>query len=311
MKKPELVVTPHHLDEIEALIEAGADAFIVGDEKFGLRLAGCFNKEELDAAIQLIKSHQKKVYLAINAIMTNALLNELREYLEEIKTWEIDALRFSDPGAYMLAKEIMPDMTLQWSSETLGTNYFTVNYWYDRDVRRTILAPELMKDSVIETKRHAKGEIEILVHGAICMFQSRRLLVGNYLKFQGQVVQTVQSREQGLQLFDPDRQLYYPVFEDEQGTHIFNGSDVCMIDDLAEFIEAGVDAFRIDGVLKSREYLLAVTKAYRFAIDLFFEDEVKYRQVGVALYKKMEEIQPTARLLDRGFFYKPSIYKNK
>lgn len=311
MKKPELVVTPHHLDEIKALIEAGADAFIVGDEKFGLRLAGYFNKEELDAAIQLIKSHQKKVYLAINAIMTNALLNELREYLEEIKTWEIDALRFSDPGAYMLAKEIMPDMTLQWSSETLGTNYFTVNYWYDRDVRRTILAPELMKDSVIETKRHAKGEIEILVHGAICMFQSRRLLVGNYLKFQGQVVQTVQSREQGLQLFDPDRQLYYPVFEDEQGTHIFNGSDVCMIDDLAEFIEAGVDAFRIDGVLKSREYLLAVTKAYRFAIDLFFEDEVKYRQVGVALYKKMEEIQPTARLLDRGFFYKPSIYKNK
>ena len=311
MKKPELVVTPHHLDEIEALIEAGADAFIVGDEKFGLRLAGYFNKEELDAAIQLIKSHQKKVYLAINAIMTNALLNELREYLEEIKTWEIDALRFSDPGAYMLAKEIMPDMTLQWSSETLGTNYFTVNYWYDRDVRRTILAPELMKDSVIETKRHAKGEIEILVHGAICMFQSRRLLVGNYLKFQGQVVQTVQSLEQGLQLFDPDRQLYYPVFEDEQGTHIFNGSDVCMIDDLAEFIEAGVDAFRIDGVLKSREYLLAVTKAYRFAIDLFFEDEVKYRQVGVALYKKMEEIQPTARLLDRGFFYKPSIYKNK
>lgn len=311
MKKPELVVTPHHFDEIEPLIEAGADAFIIGDEKFGLRLAGYFNKDELYEAVQLIKGHHKKVYVAINAIMTNALLKELRIYLEELKKWEIDALRFSDPGAYMLAREIMPHMTLHWSSETLGTNYFTVNYWYDRGVNRTILAPEIMKHSVIETKDHAKGEIEILVHGAICMFQSRRHLVGNYLKFQGQIVEKVQSREQGLQLFDPERQLYYPVFEDGQGTHIFNGSDVCMIDDLAEFIEAGVDALRVDGILKSREYLLSVTQAYRFAIDLFCEDPAKYNQVGRALYKKMEEIQPVSRLLDRGFFYKPSIYKNK
>ena len=77
-----------------------------------------------------------------------------------------------------------------------------MNYWYDRGVLRTVLAPEIMKEPVIETKEQAKGEVEILVHGAICMFQSRRNLVGNYLKFQGQVVEKIQSREEGLLLFD-------------------------------------------------------------------------------------------------------------
>ena len=311
MKKPELVVTPHGLHEIEALIEAGADAFIIGEEKFGLRLAGHFKMDELRQAVELIKRHNKKVYVAINAIMPNGLLDDLKTYIEMLKELPIDALRFSDPGAYMIAKEVAPEMTLHWSSETLGTNYFTVNYWYDRGVVRTVLAPEMMKEPVIETKEHSKGEVEILIHGAICMFQSRRHLVGNYLKFQGQVVETVQSREEGLMLFDPERSLYYPVYEDGQGTHIFNGSDVCMIDDLADFIDAGIDSLRIDGVLKSSDYLINVTKAYRFAIDLCLTDREKYHQVGRALYKKLEEIQPTSRGSDRGFFYKPSIYKNK
>ena len=311
MKKPELVVTPRNLTEIEALIEAGADAFIIGEEKFGLRLAGHFNFDELRQAVELIKQHNKKVYVAINAIMPNGLLNGLKEYINQIKTLPIDALRFSDPGAYMIAKEVAPEMTLHWSSETLGTNYFTVNYWYDRGVLRTVLAPEMMKESVIETKQQAKGEVEILVHGAICMFQSRRHLVGNYLKFQGQMVEKIQSRDNGYLLFDPERSLYYPVYEDEQGTHIFNGTDVCMIDDLVEFIETGVDSFRIDSVLKSTDYVINVTKAYRLAIDLCVEDRSKYDQVGRALYKKMEEIQPKNRQLDRGFFYKPSIYKHK
>lgn len=311
MKKPELVVTPHDVHEIKSLIEAGADAFIIGEEQFGLRLAGEFKLDALKEAIELIKQYDKKVYVAINALMPNNLVNDLKTYIEEIKSLPIDALRFSDPGAYMIAKELAPEMPLHWSSETLGTNYFTVNYWYDRGVTRTVLAPEIMKDPVIETKEQAKGEIEILVHGAICMFHSRRNLVGNYLKFQGQVVEKVQTREEGLSLFDPERNLYYPVFEDQQGTHIFNGSDVCMIDDLSEFIDAGIDSLRIDGALKSKEYLINVTKAYRLAIDMCISDREKYNQIGRALYKKLEEIQPANRQLDRGFFYKPSIYKHK
>jgi len=311
MSKPELIVTPHDLSEIEALIEAGADAFIIGEEKFSLRLAGNFEIQDLKRAIDLIKSHHKKVYVAINAIMSNRLLADLKDYLLNIKDLNMDALRFSDPGAYMLAKQLTANIPLHWSSETMGTNYFTVNYWHERGAKRVVLAPEMMKEAVLQTKEHATGEIEILVHGAISMFQSRRNLVNNYFNFHGHIPETVSKLETGYSLLDQERQLYYPIYEDQQGTHIFNGSDVCMIDDLIDFVDSGLDGLRIEGILKTRDYLINVTKAYRMAIDLCVNDREKYLHLGRALFKKLEEIQPENRQLDRGFFYKPLIYKHK
>ena len=311
MFKPELLVTPRCVEDIEPLIQAGADAFILGEEAYGLRLAGEFKSEELEEAIRLIKSANKKVYIAINAVFSNSALTALKAYIEYVSKLDVDALRFSDPGAYMLAKEVAPHIVLHWSSETLGTNFFTVNYWADLGVGRTVLAPELTKEAVLQTKGEAKSEIEILIHGAICMFQSRRELLGNYFKFQGQVVETTKAKTLGYELFDAERQLYYPIYEDQQGTHIFNGSDVCMIDDLRDFMMSGVEAFRIEGVLKSSEYLLNITKAYRQAIDLAVDNSEMYEKVGRGMYKALEQLQPTNRPLDRGFYYKPSVYKHK
>ena len=310
MKKPELLVTPHSVDEIAPLIEAGADAFIIGEEQFALRLAGDFKWDDLKEAVQLIKGAQKKVYVAINAVFTNDLLGPLGAYLEKLKGLDIDGLRFSDPGAYLLAKETVP-VDLHWSSETLGTNYFTANYWVQRGIKRVVLAPEIEKTAVLETKAQATGEIEVLVHGAVSMFHSRRELLGNYMKFQGETVSAPKGIHDGYTIYDPERELFYPIFEDSQGTHIFNGSDVCMIDDLEDLLDAGIGAFRIDSILKSREYRLQTTAAYRMAIDLACQDRNRYRQVGRGLYKKMEEIQPEGRKLDRGFYYKPSIYKHQ
>jgi len=311
MKKPELLVTPHDLSEIAPLMEAGADAFIMGEERFALRLAGNFELAELTEAVRLIKEQGKKVYVAINAVFTNDLLAPLQDYLAALKALPIDGLRFSDPGAYMVAKEVTPEFDLHWSSETMGTNYFTANYWVERGVKRVVLAPEIIKEAVLETKAQATGEIEVLVHGAVSMFHSRRELIGNYMKFQGDEVETLKSIDDKYTIFDPERDLYYPIFEDSQGTHIFNGSDVCMIDDLDDLIDHGIDSLRIDGILKSREYRLNTTAAYRMAIDLAVNDRSRYGQLGRALYKKMEEIQPENRKLDRGFYYKPSIYKNQ
>ncbi len=311
MLKPELLVTPRTIEDIKHLIEAGADAFILGEERFGLRLAGEFPLDTLAEAVSLIKAHQKKVYIAINAVYANAQINPLREYIEAVSKLDIDALRFSDPGAFMVAREVAPHLPLHWSSETLGTNYFTANYWTNLGVVRTVLAPELMKEAVLETSKQTTGEIEIQVHGAICMFQSRRELIGNYLKFQGQVVKKVKTKAEGFELYDPERELYYPIFEDLQGTHIFNGTDVCMIDDLQDFINAKVTSLRIDGILKSSDYILTMTKAYRQAIDLAVTDRELYEKVGRGMYKTLESFQPKNRQLDRGFFYKPSMYKHK
>jgi len=311
MKKPELLVTPHEVSEILPLIEAGADAFVLGEEQFALRLAGNFELPKLKEAIKIIKEHNKKAYVAINAVFTNDLLEPLKAYLQSLKGLPIDGLRFSDPGAYMVAKEIVPEFPLQWSSETMGTNYFTANYWIERGISRVVLAPEIIKEAVLETKAEAKGEIEVLVHGAVSMFHSRRELIGNYMKFQGESVSELKEMGDGYSIFDPERDLFYPIFEDSQGTHIFNGSDVCMVDDLDDLIDHGIDALRIDGILKTKDYRINTTAAYRMAIDLSIADRSKYHQIGRGLYKKMEEIQPANRKLDRGFFYKPSIYKHQ
>ena len=311
MKKPELLVTPHDLKHLEALIAAGADAFILGETKFSLRLVADFDLDELQAGVNLIKAHDKKVYVAINGIMSNSLLADLEEYLSKIKDLPIDALRFTDPGAYVLAKAIAPQLSLHYSSDALGTNYVTVNYWLERGIRRVTLAPELTKDAILETKHQARGEIEILIHGAISMFQSRRRLITNYLEFQDNKTTNIGSSQHGYSLFDQEREVAYPIFEDEQGTHIFNGSDVCMIDDLSELIDHDVDSFRIEGLFKSRDYLIKVTKAYRMALDLCLQNREKYQQIKETLAQEIVAIQPHDRPLDRGFFYRPTIYKTK
>ena len=308
--KPELLVTPHSVQEIPALIEAGADAFILGEKRFALRLAGDFPLDELKKALEVIKGAGKKAYVAINAVLANEMLEDLRAYLQTLKDLPVDGLRFSDPGALMLAREEGIQIPLHWSSETMGTNFFTANYWLDRGASRVVLAPEIMKDAVLETAAQAKGEIEVLVHGAVCMFHSRRLLLGNYMTFQGMSYEKVHDNGM-FSLYDPERQLYYPIFEDQQGTHIFNGSDVCMIDDLADLVDGGISSIRIDGAIKDPEYLRFVIAGYRLALDLCQEDRKKYLAASRALFKKMEEVQPENRKLDRGFFYKPSIYKNE
>jgi putative protease len=109
-------------------------------------------------------------------------------------------------------------------------------------------------------------------------------------------------------LHDKERANKYPIFEDENGTHIMSPNDICIIDELQEMLEAGVDSFKIDGILKSPEYILAVTKAYREAIDLYFEDPDLYDSKKDELLAAMEEIQPANRPLDTGFFFKETVY---
>jgi putative protease len=109
-------------------------------------------------------------------------------------------------------------------------------------------------------------------------------------------------------LLDKERGNKYPIFEDENGTHIMSPNDVCIIDELEEMIDAGVDSFKIDGILKSIDYLVDVTKKYRQAIDLCVENREKYEEVKEALLEELEAIQPKNRMLDTGFFFKETVY---
>ncbi|MFJ7727040.1 peptidase U32 family protein [Neobacillus sp. NPDC097160] len=309
MKKTELLVTPLTVDDILPLVEAGADAFVVGEQRYGLRLAGEFKREDVQKAIELAHSKGKKVYVAMNAIFHNEKIDELADYLQFAAAASADAIIFGDPAVLMTAREVVPEMKLHWSTETLGTNWFSCNYWGKKGAKRSVLAREINMDAIVETKENAEVEIEVLVHGMSCMFQSKRSLLGNYFEYQGKVME-IENRKMQKNMFlhDVERSNKYPIFEDSNGTHIMSPNDMCIIDELQEMLEAGVDSFKIDGILKSSEYILTVTKLYRKAIDLFFEDPDLYDEQKDELLAAIEEIQPANRSLDTGFYFKETVY---
>lgn len=309
MKKPELLVTPTSVDDIIPLAQAGADAFMIGEQRYGLRLAGEFDRAAVAKAIELAHDHGKKVYVAMNAIFHNEKIAELSDYVSFLSSVKADGIVFGDPAVLMTVREVAPEMKLHWNTETTGTNWYTCNYWGRKGAKRSVLAKEINMDAIIEMKEHAEVEIEVQVHGMTSMFQSKRSLLGNYFEYQGQSLEVSKSKyEKNMYLHDKERGNKYPIFEDENGTHIMSPNDICIIDELQDMIEAGVDSFKIEGILKSSEYLIEVTKLYRKAIDVCVEDPDQYEDLKTDLLEEIEKIQPDSRPLDTGFFFKETVY---
>lgn len=309
MKKPELLVTPLSPAHIKELCEAGADAFIIGEQRYGLRLAAEFSREECKEAIRIARDFGKKVYIAVNAIFHNDKVDELNDYLLFCQEAGADAVVFGDPAVLMAARESTPDLPLHWNTETTATNYFTCNYWGKRGAKRAVLARELSMDSIIEMKENAEVEIEIQVHGMTCMFQSKRSLLGNYFLYQGKALEIENRKEsKNMLLHDVERSNKYPIFEDDNGTHIMSPNDMCIIDELQEMIDAGVDSFKIEGILQKPEYVTKVTSLYRTAIDACAGDPEAYEAQKDQWLEAIEEMQQPHRPLDTGFFFKETVY---
>lgn len=305
----ELLVTPKSLNHMKTLIELGADAFVIGEQKFGLRLPGEFNREDVRKAVNLAHEHDKKVYVAVNGIFHNYHLNALENYIEFLHEIRVDRIIFGDPAVVMYVKKQDNPIPLNWDAETIVTNYFQCNYWGEKGAKRAVLARELNLDEILNIKKHANVEIEVQVHGMTCMFQSKRMLLGNYYTFQDRQMKIQRSEnDQDLLLYDEERENKYPVFEDYNGTHIMSPNDICLIEELEPFFEANIDSFKIDGILHSESYINTVTAQYREAIDLYHEDPEAYEDEKFMLIDPIEEIQPEHRPFDEGFLYKQTVY---
>lgn len=305
----ELLVTPKSLNHMKTLIELGADAFVIGEQKFGLRLPGEFNREDVRKAVNLAHEHDKKVYVAVNGIFHNYHLNALENYIEFLHEIRVDRIIFGDPAVVMYVKKQDNPIPLNWDAETIVTNYFQCNYWGEKGAKRAVLARELNLDEILNIKKHANVEIEVQVHGMTCMFQSKRMLLGNYYTFQDRQMKIQRSEnDQDLLLYDEERENRYPVFEDYNGTHIMSPNDICLIEELEPFFEANIDSFKIDGILHSEAYINTVTAQYREAIDLYHEDPEAYEDEKFMLIDPIEEIQPEHRPFDEGFLYKQTVY---
>ncbi|UXR68609.1 MULTISPECIES: peptidase U32 family protein [unclassified Staphylococcus] len=307
----ELLVTPKSLSHIETLIEKGADAFVIGEEKFGLRLAGEFNREQMKQAVNIIHAAGKKAYAAVNGIFHNYHIPAVEDYIKFLHEIRVDRIIFGDPAIVMIVKQQENPIPLHWNAETLVTNYFQCNYWGKRGASRAVLARELSLDEILNIKANADVEIEVQVHGMTCMFQSKRMLLGNYYTFQERQMKIEREdldETTQLLLYDEERDNKYPVYEDYNGTHIMSPNDICLIEELAPLFEAGIDSLKIDGLLHTEEYINTVTEQYREAIDLYEEDPETYEDEKFMLVDPIEAIQPEHRPFDEGFYYKQTVY---
>ena len=306
MKKPELLIPASSLEVLKTAVLFGADAVYIGGEAFGLRAkAKNFSHEEMRAGIEFAHAHNVKVHVTANILAHNKDLAGAEEYFKELKNLKPDALIIADPGMFMLAKKICPEIDIHISTQANNTNYMTYNFWYEQGAKRVVCARELSLMEIREIRDNipADMEIESFIHGSMCISYSGRCLLSSFLAGrdanQGACTHPCRWKYAVMEESRPGE--YFPVYENERGTYIFNSKDLCMIEHIPEMIAAGIDSFKIEGRMKTALYVAAVARTYRKAIDACLESEEKYR-ANMDWYK--EEIAKSVhRQFTTGFYF--------
>ncbi|SDB08136.1 putative protease [Pseudobutyrivibrio sp. YE44] len=318
MRETELLVPASSLEVLKVAVIYGADAVFIGGEVFGLRAkAKNFSKEDMIEGVKFAHDHGVKVHVTVNILAHNNDLEGVREYLKELKEIGPDALIIADPAIFMMAKEICPEIERHVSTQANNTNYGTYKFWYDLGASRVVSARELSLAEIKEIRANIPDDLEIesFIHGAMCISYSGRCLLSNYFtgRDANQGACTHPCRWKYAVVEEQRPGEYFPVYENERGTYIFNSKDLCMIEHIPDLIDAGIDSFKIEGRMKTALYVATVARTYRKAIDDYKESPAKY-EANLDWYK--EQIAAcTYRQFTTGFYYgKPSeesqIYDN-
>ena len=318
MRRPELLIPASSLEVLKIAVIYGADAVYIGGEAFGLRAkAKNFSMEEIREGIAFAHAHDVKVYITANILAHNGDLDGVREYFAELREIKPDALIISDPGVYMIAKEVCPEIERHISTQANNTNYGTYRFWYEQGAKRVVSARELSLAEIKEIRANIPDDLEIetFIHGAMCISYSGRCLLSNYFtgRDANQGACTHPCRWKYAVVEEKRPGEYPPVYENERGTYIFNSKDLCMIEHIPELMESGIDSFKIEGRMKTALYVATVARTYRRAIDDYKQSPELYRE-HMAWYQ--EQISNcTYRQFTTGFFFgKPSdeaqIYDN-
>lgn len=274
-KKPELLAPAGDLTKLKTAIDYGADAVYIGGKAFSLRTASDnFSHEEMREGIAYAHSRGKKCYAALNIIAHNDDLKYLEDYLNDLQACGIDAVIVADMGIFHIIRQKAPALPVHISTQASNTNYASVAFFKELGAKRIVLARELSFREIHEITQNIPDiEMEAFVHGAMCVSYSGRCLLSNYMagrdSNKGDCAQPCRWKYNLVEEKRPGE--YMPVYEDNRGTFIFNSKDLCMIEYIDELVQAGVTSLKIEGRVKSEYYVATVVKAYRDAIDEYFE----------------------------------------
>ena len=305
MKKPELLAPAGNLEKLKTAFLYGADAVYIGGEAYSLRAAADnFTYTDMREGIAFAHARGGKVYLTANVIPHNRDIEAYKDYLRAVKDFGFDGVIVSDLGVFSLTREIAPALEVHISTQANNVNYQSACVWHQLGAKRVILARELSLEEIreIRQKTPADLDIEVFVHGAMCISYSGRCLLSNYMADRdGNSGNCAQPCRWKYFLMEEKRPgEYLPVFENERGTFIYNSKDLCMIEHVRELVEAGISSFKIEGRVKSDFYVATVVKAYRQAIDTYFADPEGY-QTDPAWLEEVKKV--SHRDYTTGFFF--------
>ncbi len=279
--KPELVVPAGDLSSLKAAVCNGADAVYLGGKKFNARIhARNFGLDELQNIIPYVHDQNVKVYVTVNTLIADRELNDLDEYLTNIDHLEADAVIIQDIGLLKLCKDLHSSLKIHASTQSGIFNSDSVKFWVKHGAKRVILPRELSINEIQKIKDENNIELEVFVHGALCFSFSGQCLLSSFI---GE-----RSANRG-RCASPCRLPYRIVTKEgipikSDGLHLLSMKDLNLSEDIGKLVLAGVDALKIEGRMKTPEYVAVVTGIYRKIID----DD--YRQPTQEEKKNLEKI---------------------
>lgn len=285
----ELLAPAGNFEKLKTALHFGADAVYFSGKKFGLRaFAGNFTDEEILQAFKYLHSQGKKGYVTINIVANDEDFNGIDDYLNLLVKAGADGVIVSDLGLISYIKKHFPQINVHVSTQANINNSHSAKVCALLGASRIVLARELNLKQVENIHKNLPElELEVFVHGAMCISYSGRCLLSNYLtgrdSNRGACVQACRWK---YYIREENREDELPIEEDERGTYILNSKDLCLIDHLDELIKAGVTSFKIEGRMKSDYYVASVVNAYRRAIDGFKDYDILHRELEKTSHRR-------------------------
>lgn len=282
MKKPELLAPAGSFNKAKIAFLYGADAVYVGTSALSLRTRAEVQDEDLANIIKYAHSIGKKVYVALNIYAWDNMYDEVRKQARMLQELKPDGIISADGGVIDILKEEAPDVDIHISTQANVVSAHSANFWHKNGAKRVILARELDKNQIKEIVENTPMglEVEMFVHGALCFGYSGRCFLSDFLASRSaNLGDCAQSCRWAYNVYVEEKNNpgnLMPVEGDDKGTYIFSSKDLCLIREIPDIVEIGVDSLKIEGRLKTEYYLASVINTYRNAIDDYMKNPEGY-----------------------------------
>ena len=282
MEKPELLAPAGSFEKAKIAFMYGADAVYCGTSELSLRTRADMQDDDLEKTIKYAHTLGKKVYVTLNIFAWDEKYPEIIEMAKKLEELKPDGIIAADGGVIDILKQYAPSVPINVSTQSNIVSLHSANFWYKNGCKRMIMAREMNKEQlkyIMENKPDGM-EIEIFIHGAICFAFSGRCFLSDFLACRSaNLGDCAQSCRWSYNLYAEEKNNpgeLMPIEIDKYGTSIFSSKDLCLIKELPEIIDMGVDSLKIEGRLKTEYYLASVINAYRNAIDDYIKEPKNY-----------------------------------